>query len=136
MATDHDTNRSISASAVPYAVAADVAWNEAAARTAQVELRPDEDDPLEIVVIGPCPRCGHESLHLEPLLAFRGAEDEAPFSPEQARELNATLARLGRPLHQRNVEAICGCSTPHPETPPDRLGCGASWTLTVSWAQP
>jgi hypothetical protein len=136
MATNHDATEFTSVSMVSYVACADAAWNEAAARTSQVELRPDEVDPLEIVVVGTCPRCGHDTVYFEPLLTFRGAEDEEPFSVEQTRELNATLERLGRPLRQRNVEAICDCSMKHPDTPPEHRGCGASWTLTVSWGQP
>lgn len=85
--------------------------NEIAARTAEVNLHPDEIRPIDIVVSGPCPACQGGTLHIEPI--------------DLVRDTSA-----GGTQH---VEVICRCAFPHESAPENTPGCGRSWTLTVTW---
>lgn len=61
------------------------------------------------VAIGPCIRCGHMTVQ----------------------HWN-TVTLHGEVTHdQRLVPVTCQCDFHHPETPPGRSGCGASWMMRV-----
>ncbi|MEN2424017.1 hypothetical protein AABB02_38680 [Streptomyces rimosus] len=110
---------------MPYRVESDPDWNTVAAGTARVSLHPDEAAPEVIVISGPCPRCRHETVHSEPLIAYANALSRTSLL---ARVLRHRAAEPG----SREVEVICGCLTSHSETG-EHKGCGASWVLHVEW---
>ncbi|MFJ5032718.1 hypothetical protein ACIQB5_32580 [Streptomyces sp. NPDC088560] len=110
---------------LPYRVESEPAWNTVAAGTARVSLHPDEAAPEVVVVSGPCPRCRHETVHSEPLVAYANALARSSLL---ARLLYQRAAEPG----SREVEVICGCPTSHPEAA-EQTGCGASWVLHVEW---
>ncbi|WP_298462587.1 hypothetical protein [uncultured Cellulomonas sp.] len=118
----------------PYAVGNDPRWNERAAQSATVDLDPDEDDPMAIIVTGPCPRCTHESAHVEPLLLYSNLQDRLRSPGSDV--LRLALEKAAGVSRRREVEVICACGTPHPSTPQGARGCGASWVLDVSWGAP
>ena len=107
-------------------------WNVLAAKTARVELEPNEDEPVAIIATGPCPRCHHETAFVEPIVAYGYFQQERGNS-EAGRLLANAFRRAGAAVRDRNVEIICGCGIAHPETPVDKRGCGASWVLHVAW---
>ncbi|GGC90190.1 hypothetical protein GCM10011512_16400 [Tersicoccus solisilvae] len=115
----------------PYEVSNSVAWNKDAAKSSLVELEPNENDPAAIVVTGPCPRCHHDSAHVEPLLLFSNLGERARSSGSDL--LLQALGRVAAKNSERDVEVICACGVAHPSTPDARRGCGASWVLHVSW---
>ncbi|MFF7777237.1 hypothetical protein ACFZCG_22765 [Streptomyces tanashiensis] len=108
-----------------YRAESDPDWNTVAAGTARVTLHPDESAPEVIIVSGPCPRCHHETVHTEPLITYANARDGSGL-------LARLLLRRAVASGSRDVEAICACTTTHPEAG-ERSGCGASWVLHVEW---
>ncbi|MDV9188688.1 hypothetical protein R6L23_10750 [Streptomyces sp. SR27] len=108
-----------------YREESDPAWNPVAAGTARVGLHPDETAPEVIVVSGPCPRCRHETVHAEPLVAYADALTRTGL-------LARLLLRRATEAGSREVEVICACSAVHPEAG-EHKGCGASWVLHVEW---
>ncbi|MEU7963545.1 hypothetical protein AB0D09_08780 [Streptomyces sp. NPDC049097] len=110
---------------LPYRAESDPNWNTVAASTARVGLHPDEAAPEIIVVTGPCPRCLHETVHSEPLVAYANALARSSLL---ARLLHHRAVEPG----SRELEVICGCPTAHPEAGAIK-GCGASWVLHVEW---
>lgn len=99
-------------------------WNEQAASTSRVTLLPDEKAPTRIRVEGPCPACGHETAHGEPLRLL-SVSDAVP----------AVTRALRRPERRSHAtfEVLCDCGTEHDDAPEGGIGCGRSWTLTVRW---
>jgi hypothetical protein len=99
-------------------------WNSRAAQTARVTLRPSERAPDEIEVSGPCPRCGHETMYIEPLVLVSGS---APGADADLAEIAKAVVREQR---KRDVTVLCDCGLAHA---PDQRGCGAAWSLHVEW---
>jgi hypothetical protein len=116
---------------IPYREESDPVWNEEAVRTSAVEVLPDEKRPVRIVITGPCPRCHHDSRHVEPVIIVRGVDDALP--DDASREIQAALDRAGVSVRDCDVEVLCACGVAHPGTPEGESGCGGSWSLTVSW---
>ena len=114
---------------LPYLVCSDVSFNEFAAQNCRVRLVPDERDPEAIIIEGPCARCRHETLFHEPTVAYR----DLSFAPIRDRLLRRSLLAAAAEVRVRDVEVICDCRQVHPEPPPGKQGCGASWTLRVEW---
>ncbi|MGW8763068.1 hypothetical protein ACWGN5_11285 [Streptomyces sp. NPDC055815] len=108
-----------------YRVESDPEWGTVAAGTARVSLHPDETAPEVIVVSGPCPRCGHETVHAEPLVSYANALGGSGL-------LSRLLLRRAAETGAREVEVICACPATHPEAG-EQKGCGASWVLHVEW---
>lgn len=108
---------------------------EEAARTARVELRPDEAKPEDIVISGPCPCCGHETTFVEPVFVLRGIEGSVA-AREASNALRDALEAAGKNLTARDVEVICHCGSAHPGAPNEAAGCGRSWVLHIEWGVP
>jgi hypothetical protein len=118
-----------------YVPASDEEWNVVAASTATVELHPNEDEPVAIIVSGPCPRCGHSTAFVEPVVLYSSLQRDG-VNPEANRVLTEALQRASQAVRERNVEIICACGFGHAGAPQDRKGCGASWVLHVAWGLP
>jgi hypothetical protein len=107
-----------------YMVSSEIAWNEKAATTAQVEIRPNEQSPEAIIISGTCPRCNDLTVQIEPIIIYSG------FRSNAVRE---ALLRAAAKVRKRDVEVICACGITHQGAPSGQAGCGASWVLRVSW---
>lgn len=94
--------------------------------------------PCLIRLEGPCPRCGHSTSHVEPLVLVHGIRDARPEEQERlARQAAEAIHDAGLELphgrQRRDPTLICACGVPHPDSPADRHGCGASWRLHLEW---
>jgi hypothetical protein len=118
---------------IEYRTGSHLDWNLLASQTATVELRPSENEPTAIVVTGSCPRCGHASAHIEPIVVWSQVNPHMPVDSARAMALRSALNRVGARSKNRNVEVICGCGSHHPGAPDGKQGCGASWVLHVEW---
>ncbi|MEV0279816.1 hypothetical protein AB0I22_25965 [Streptomyces sp. NPDC050610] len=106
-------------------------YNRAAADTALVRLLPDERDPEEILIEGPCVRCRHEASFREPIVSYR----DANWAPLRDRLFDRVLRAAAAGLTKRAVTVYCRCRGHHPGAP-NGEGCGAYWTLNVEWGEP
>jgi hypothetical protein len=113
----------------PYEERHDPAYNDFAASTARVRILPDERNPEEIIIEGPCASCHHESAFHEPLVAYR----DANWAPIRHRLFDRMILDAAAALKKRVVTVYCRCGRHHPGTPPMGGGCGAYWKLTVEW---
>ena len=96
-------------------------------------MLPNRDAPTEIELIGECPRCGHGTRWTA---ALRGVVGQTPQAPAQA-AAQATAVREQQQLHARakleRVTAQCACGFAHPNQPKGEVGCGAPFSVAVSW---
>ncbi|WP_258950453.1 hypothetical protein [Lentzea californiensis] len=118
---------------VAYAEEHRAEWNEMAAAIATVRVEPDEAEPSVILVTMRCPRCSHQTAHVEPVVSYRtldGVDDTGLASTSVLRD---ALRRAGADQRVREVLVPCGCGRPHPDRPDGRSGCGATWSLRVEW---
>ncbi|MET8852414.1 hypothetical protein [Amycolatopsis sp. NPDC004625] len=108
-------------------------WNELAAATATVRVEPDEAEPSVILISMRCPRCSHQTAHVEPVVSYRSLDDvdDAGLAPSSI--LRDALRRAGADQRARDVLMPCGCGRAHPGRPDGRPGCGATWSLHVEW---
>jgi hypothetical protein len=118
---------------VEYAEVSSTEWDAAMAADAAVRVEPDETAPEVILITGTCPRCGHGTAHVEPLVTFRSLDDEDDIVPGVAEMLRDAARRAGAGLRERDVRMPCGCGVPHPGAPDGAAGCGARWSLHVEW---
>lgn len=116
---------------VDYSTEIRAEWNALAADTANVELAPDERAPTTIIVTGACPRCTHPTAHVDPIVAVRGLDNGE--DDDAGAVLRQALRRAGAGVTARDVLVTCGCTTAHPGAPEGTPGCGAVWSLHVSW---
>ena len=94
----------------PYEEVTSDELGERAAREMSYRFDP-EDEPEDVVITGPCPRCVGEMTYTWPLVVVRDLV---------ARERAETL----------QITVICRCAAKHPGAGSEQ-GCGAYWTLTV-----
>lgn len=116
---------------LPYVQSSRSEWSDVAAGTSKVLLEPDEHRPVAIAITGPCPRCGHDSAHVEPLVLYTNLTDRLKGGATDV--LRRALESIGADSKERDVDVICGCSAAHEGAPEQVRGCGASWVLHVEW---
>jgi hypothetical protein len=115
---------------ISYEVSSNASYNDDAAKTSKVTLVPNKRGELvEIIIEGPCPRCAHPTLFSEPLVAYMDAD----YDPEIDRSFDEKLNQVAGEYRERDVLVICRCRGVHPERPYDKIGCGASWSLSIEW---
>ncbi|WP_020673116.1 hypothetical protein [Amycolatopsis nigrescens] len=118
---------------LPYEVTHHPSYNRVAAKEAEVRILPDEQDPEEIIIEGPCVRCRHAAAFREPIVSYRDA-NWAPIRDRLFDKAMRAAAATGGPS-KREVTVYCCCRSHHPGAPRGE-GCGAYWTLNVEWGNP
>lgn len=116
-----------------WADAPDARWDERAALAFAARVLPNRAAPTEIELIGDCPRCGHATRWTA---ALRGVLGQTPQAPAEA-AARTTKFREQQQLDARTelerVTAQCGCGFAHPNQPKGEVGCGAPFSVVVSW---
>jgi hypothetical protein len=87
---------------------------------------PSERRPTEIVLDGCCPRCSHPMISIHPLRSL--------ISPDEALA-SAIIDGLVPLGGVRRITAECHCRHEHPDAPAGEVGCGAPFSLWISWAE-
>ncbi|MFC4334563.1 hypothetical protein [Salininema proteolyticum] len=112
---------------LPFVMTTDPDWDRTAADTAEVSLLPEGRNPEQADITGPCPRCGHATAWTALLLPDPGSLADGHGL------LHAILKEAEGPVKTRDVDVTCDCLEYHPGVI-GHGGCGASWTVEVSWA--
>jgi hypothetical protein len=108
------------------------ALKDYADKLTKVRLIPSEDKVVVIEVTGPCPVCRHEFPYEYPLVSVSGIE---VVTTEQLIQLADSI---GQKAGDEDVVITCACEDDHPgkETENQKeSGCGARWSLRVSWGE-
>ncbi|HEX5407111.1 MAG TPA: hypothetical protein VFX16_32950 [Pseudonocardiaceae bacterium] len=118
---------------LPYERKSDPAHNAVATDTSRVRILPDERDPEEIVIEGPCPRCRHDMAYREPVVSYR----DVNWAPIRDLLFDKVMRELAAAERKRDVTVFCRCGQYHPDSPrgEEWRGCGAFWKLTVEWGE-
>lgn len=98
---------------LPYEEVSSEQFGAAAAATWSFRFDPLVD-PDQVILNGPCPRCGHPFEYPWPLVIVR---EEALLTREPGDDV-------------LDVTVVCRCRSTHPGAGSE-AGCGATWTLTV-----
>jgi hypothetical protein len=86
----------------------------------------------DIVVEGPCPRCGEDTRYRHRLVVILGVMRLTPEQEQRAYESMRETA--GEDPKEADLTVYCMCSGEHKGRPDDKAhGCGAYWGFHAEW---
>jgi hypothetical protein len=113
--------------------APDQQLDQLAAQKLTARVLPNAKEPTELELLGNCPRCNHQTRWTA---ALRGVVGQTPKPADSAAaEAQAFREERGLPANKKvdRVTAQCGCGYEHDKRPNGEVGCGAPFSVVVSW---